>query len=344
MKKICLTGGGTAGHIMPNIAIFEESHNNFDFFYIGAKNSMEEKLISPLMPFFSAPMVKFVRSFTLKNLKIPFILLKSISACKKILKKEKPALVFSKGGFVSVPVCIAAFLLKIPVITHESDLSLGLGNKIICKFSKKVCTSFKETATKTKKGVFTGSPIRICFENANKSRAIPLINNYNINKKTIVVIGGSLGSKKLNEAILQAVGSLKNYNIVHIVGKNNKNNNLNKNIDNYTQLEFVNNIADVFDLADIVITRGGSNALFELLHMHKKMIIVPLSKNESRGDQIENAIYFKNNKWAEVVFEEDLTTQNLLNTINKCLETEYIFPTNTNGTKNILKAINNEIK
>lgn len=337
-KKICLTGGGTAGHIMPNIAIFEEANNKYDFMYIGAKNSMEEKLITPIMPFFSAPMVKFVRSFTLKNLKIPFILLGSIITCKKILKSEKPDIIFSKGGFVSVPVAIAASLLKIPVITHESDLTLGLGNKIVGKFSKKICTSFEETSGYNKKGVFTGTAIRKCFDNFDKTRAIKLLKNFDITKQTVLIIGGSLGSKNLNKAIRNSLNNLQNYNVVHIVGKNNLDTTINSK--NYFQLEFVENIADFFALSDVVITRGGSNALFELKYMNKKIIIVPLGKAQSRGDQIENAKVFEKKGWADIILEENLTSNTLLKTINKQLKTPEIQKnSNINGTKNILKTL-----
>ncbi len=337
MKKICLTGGGTAGHIMPNIAIFEEAKNEFEFFYIGAKNSMEEKLITPLMPFYSAPMVKLVRAFTFKNLKIPFVLIKSIIECKIILQREKPNLIFSKGGFVSVPVCLAGFLLKIPIITHESDLTLGLGNKIISKIAKQVCTSFEQTATGIKKGEYTGAPIRSCFKNANKNNAIELIKNYNPTKKTIIVVGGSLGSKNLNNAIIGCLKILQNFNVVHIVGKGNFNPNV--KFSNYTQIEFAPNIADLFALSDIVITRGGSNALFELLHLNKKMIIVPLGKSQSRGDQLQNAQVFEKNGWATVLQEENLEATTLVETINQTLNKNFNTPKNINGTQNILAVI-----
>ena len=342
MKKICLTGGGTAGHIMPNIALFEYAKDEFEFMYIGAKGSMEEKLITPLMPFFSAPMVKLVRSFTLKNFKIPFVLLNSVLKIKKILKEQKPDIIFSKGGFVSVPVAIAGFILKIPVITHESDLTLGLANKIISKFSKKICTSFEETALSLKKGVFTGTAIRKCFENPNKSMAKTQLKNFDENKKTILIIGGSLGSKNLNCAILTALNSLKEYNVVHIVGKNNLKPNIKQS--NYYQIEFAENIADFFDLADLIITRGGSNCLFEIAYMNKKMIIIPLSKQQSRGDQIENANLFKKKNLAEVILEEDLTTTKLVNAINNCINKNFNYLNIKNGTQNILNVIKSYIK
>lgn len=341
MKKICLTGGGTAGHIMPNIAIFEEAKHEFDFFYIGAKNSMEEKLITPLMPFYSASMVKLIRKVTFKNLKIPFVLIKSVLECKRILKHQKPDIIFSKGGFVSVPVAIAGYLLKIPVVTHESDLSLGLGNKIVVKFAREICTSFEKTAKGLKKGVYTGAPIRKCFEKPNKQRAINLISNYNPRAKTIVVVGGSLGSANLNSVIKNSITKLNDFNVVHIVGRGKALNSLNAK--NYTQFEFVDNIEDFFALGDIVITRGGSNALFELLYMKKNMIIVPLGKGESRGDQLENAKVFQNNNWAKVLLEEELTPQNLCLKINRPFNLS--FPKQVqNGTQNILNVIKKHIK
>lgn len=312
MKTIVLTGGGTAGHIMPNIALLPKLQKHFDkIYYLGAKESMEEKIISSYknIEFICIPTTKFVRKLTLKNLAVPFKLIKGIVQTKKILKQIKPDVIFSKGGFVSVPVAIAGKKCKIPVISHESDLSMGLANKIILKYAKIVCTTFEDTCKKNKKCICTGTPLREQIFKGNKNNIINKI-NYDKNKPFLLFFGGSLGSRNINKLVENSLDKLlEKYNIIHIVGKNN----LNKiNKTGYFCIEFVNNIEDYFDLADIVISRGGANSLFELLALSKPMLIIPLSKAESRGDQIENAEYFKRKKYASVLREENMSTETLL--------------------------------
>ena len=280
MKKIVFTGGGTGGHIMPNIALIEQL-NDFEIYYIGS-NGMEKNILSKFknVNFIKIPTVKFHRSLTLKNLTIPFKLLNSIKIAKKELNKINPNIIFSKGGYVSVPVCFAGNKLKIPIITHESDLSVGLANKLIAKKSKYICCSFKETAEKFgKNAIFTGSPIRPKIFKGNKNT---IISKYkiNLNKPIILIIGGSLGSKAINNVIWKNIEDLsKKYTIIHIVGKNNLNQNIKQR--DYIQIEFAENIEDLFATCDIVITRAGSNTIFELLSICKPMILIPLPKNAS---------------------------------------------------------------
>ena len=312
MKKIILTGGGTAGHIMPNLALIPLLEKNFNLiYYLGSPDSMEENILKNYknVKFIPIPTTKLVRKFTLKNLAIPFKLLKSICKTKKEVKKIKPDVIFCKGGYVSVPVAIAGKMCKVPVIAHESDYSMGLANKIILKFANKMCTSFEDTAKISKKCVCTGSPIRQQIFKGDKSKLIN-VKNFDKNKPFVLFFGGSLGSKNINNLVKDSLPELtKNYNILHITGKNNK---ISANFTNYYQTEFTNNIEDFFALSDIVVCRGGANSLFELLALQKPMLIIPLSKAESRGDQIENAEYFKKHKWAEVLMESDLSTKNLL--------------------------------
>ena len=214
--KIVLTGGGTAGHVMPHLALMDELRKNFDeIIYIGSKNGIEKKLISSEkdVRFKEITTVKFIRGFSLKNLLIPFKLLRGISECKKILKQEKPNIVFSKGGFVSVPVCIAAKRLGIPVVSHESDYSLGLANKMIYKCSSVMCCSFKKTCDYGKKCIFTGSAIRKSLLSGSKQECIKEL-NLNPSLPTILVTGGSLGAKSLNEKIWECQSELlKNFNV-----------------------------------------------------------------------------------------------------------------------------------
>lgn len=315
-KSIILTGGGTAGHIMPNLALLPEIEKNFEkIYYLGAKNSMEEKIISEYknIEFIDIPTTKLIRKFTLKNLAIPFKLISSIHRTKKIIKTISPNVIFCKGGFVSVPVAIAGKMCNIPVISHESDKSMGLANKIILKFAKVVCTTFKDTAQVSKKCVVTGTPLRKQIFTGNQDN-IKNKFEYDKNKPFILFFGGSLGSRFINNLVEKSIFDLtKHYNILHITGKNNKNN---IKIPNYYQVEFTNRIQDFFACSDIVVSRGGANSLFELLALKKPMLIIPLSKAESRGDQIENAEYFSKHYMAETLYEENASTKLLLEKIN----------------------------
>lgn len=308
MKKIVFTGGGTAGHIIPNLAIINDIKNRAQIFYIGS-NGLEKKLVQEKnIDFFEISSTKLKRSLSFSNLLIPFKLIKAYNEAKKILKKIKPDVIFSKGGYVSLPVVLASHKLKIDVIAHESDLTMGLANKLCKNKCKIICTSFETTAKNLKNGLFTGSPIRkeiFCgnIQNAQKLFKQPT------KKPTILVVGGSLGSKIINEIIFQIIDNLKEFNFIHIVGKGNKKE-INK--ENYVQLEYADNIQDLFALADIVISRAGSNAVNEILALNKPNILIPLSKKASRGDQILNAKYFQEKGYSKVIFEEDLNAINLI--------------------------------
>ena len=331
MKKIIFTGGGTGGHIMPNIAIIDEIKNDYQIKYIGSKNSMEKELIKDI-PFFEITTCKLKRSFALDNLLIPFKLIKGYFDAKKILKKERPNLVFSKGGYVSVPVVLACKALKIPVVSHESDYSIGLANKITSKFSKVVCTSFDATSKSIKNGIWTGSPINkkiLCGNKNNVKRNLKL--DYNL--PTILIVGGSLGSRSINKIIENNASELcKKYNIVHIIGKNNTNN---CNIKNYNTIQFTKNIEDFYDLCDIAITRGGSNVIFELLACKKPMIIIPLEKG-SRGDQVLNAEEFEKNGYAKKLFETEI--ENNKNLLQETID--YVFKNKNEYINNMNKKNN----
>ncbi len=308
MKKIIFTGGGTGGHIMPNLAIIDELNGKYEIKYIGSKNGMEKDIVKDI-PFFEIKTCKLKRSLDFSNLLIPFKLIKGFFEAKKILKNETPNLVFSKGGYVSVPVILACKCLKIPVVSHESDYTIGLANKLTSKYSSAVCTSFEDTAKSLKNGVYTGSPIRKELFKGDKTK---VKNNLNLKSDlpTLLVVGGSLGSQNLNKYVKDASKELcKKFNIVHITGKNNK---IESKIKNYNTIPYTNQIGDYYDLADIVITRGGSNVIFELLALKKPMLIIPLEKG-SRGDQVLNANVFEREKIAKSVRENELENdKNLL--------------------------------
>ena len=347
MKKIIFTGGGTGGHIMPNLAIIEDLKNKYEIKYIGSKTGMEKEIISKKLPYFEITTCKLKRSLSFSNLLIPFKLIKGIFDAKKILKKEKPDLVFSKGGFVSVPVVIAAKKLKIPIVSHESDYTLGLANKFTSKFSKAVCTSFEDTSKNLKNGVYTGSPIR---------KNLFLGNKQNIKEKlylnpllpNLLIVGGSLGSQTINKIIFDNAKSLtKRFNIIHIAGKNNTQK---SEFKNHNVISYANNIEDYYDLCDVVITRGGSNVIFELLALKKPMLIIPLEKG-SRGDQVLNANIFEKEKLAKKLFEKDIKINpNLLESEledlykNRQKYIDNMYQKNCVGNKKIIEQIEKYIK
>ena len=345
MEKIVLCGGGTLGHFTPNIAIYENLNDKYDFCYICSKSGIEKEMVKNIMPYYEIETAKFKRNFSISNFLIPFKLLKGIFDAKKVLKKEKPALIFSKGGFASVPVVLAGCMLKIPCITHESDKTLGLANKIISKKCKYVCTSFEETAKKLHNGIYTGNPIRKQVFNGNKEKTLKKLGFFD-KKPIILVLGGSLGSETINSQVRNALDKLSEFNIIHITGKGKKNDAISKA--NYVQIEYAKDIENYYACADLVITRGGSNTLFELLALKKTMIIIPLGTNASRGDQILNANEFQKNGYANVIFEENLNKKTLVDTIYKTFSIKgsiqaNISNTYKNGTKTICDLIEKTI-
>lgn len=321
MKKIVFTGGGTGGHIMPNLSLIEKLQDKYKIYYFGS-NGMEKKLLKnyPNVTFVEISVVKFIRNLNVKNLAIPFKLIKSIGECKKLLKEISPNIIFSKGGFVSIPVCLAGQKLKIPTITHESDITMGLANKIIAKKAKVVCCSFESTAKKFgKNAIFTGSPIRPQIYLGKKEN---VLNQYNLDtqKPIILITGGSSGAQAINNIIWDNLGLLtQKFTLIHLVGKDKTNNNF-KDTQNYIQIEFTSHIEDYFATADLVISRAGSNTIFELLALKKPMLLIPLSKKSSRGDQILNAKEFKFKGYCEYILEENLSTQTLILEIEKMLK------------------------
>lgn len=311
-KKIILTGGGTAGHVMPNLALlpyltaFDEIH------YIGSVGGMEEGLIKPNAPdviYHEIPCVKLKRQFTLSNLAIPVKLIKSINAAKKLIKQIAPDVIFSKGGFVGLPVTLAA--KKTPVVLHESDLKLGLANKLALKKCDKLLTSFDIGG---KKAVCTGAPLRREIYSGDRLRALKVC-GLTAPRPYLLVTGGSLGAKAINDAVYSAMDELTaRFNVIHITGKNNENGLKHAG---YFQIGFTDRINDFFALSDFVLTRGGANTLFEIAALNKPALIVPLPKGASRGDQIDNAEYFASRGYARVLAQENMNAQTLLSSLSE---------------------------
>lgn len=332
IKKIVLTGGGTAGHVMPHLAILDSIKKDYEIHYLGS-SGIEKEIISkyPFVKYYEIPCAKLIRSFTLKNLAIPYKLLKGISTSKKIIKQINPQVVFSKGGFVAVPVVIAASKLKVPVISHESDITLGLANKINLKYSTVMCCSFEKTVKQCKnKGVFTGSPIRNELFFANKQNAYNQA-GFKVEKPTILFMGGSLGAKYINQVVVSSLDVLlKDYNIIHIVGKNNLTHTKKQG---YFELEFTNNIGDFLALSDMVVSRAGSNSINEFLALNKPMLLIPLPLDQSRGDQLLNAKEFEQKKYCQVLLQENLTKESLLEHIQSTLKNKKTYIENFKQTK-----------
>lgn len=319
-KKIVLTGGGTAGHVTPNIALMPGLKElGYEISYIGSYDGMEKELIEKEgIPYTGIATGMFRRYLSLKNLTDPFRVIKGIFEAKSILKKTKPNVVFSKGGFVSVPVVLAAHSLKIPVIIHESDMTPGLANKISIPFATKVCHSFPETAQylPEEKRIFSGSPVRKELFTGSRSKGFAFC-GFDETKPVLMVMGGSLGSVNVNNAVRSALPQLlEQFQIVHLCGKGKTDESLN-GTPGYRQYEYISEeLKDLFAISDIIISRAGANAIFEYLALKKPNILIPLGTEISRGDQILNAKSFAKQGFSECLLEEGLTSEVLLDTVN----------------------------
>lgn len=316
MATIILTGGGTAGHCTPNLALLPYLKNDFNnIVYIGSETGIERSILENYdIPYYSVPCAKLDRNKNLKNFAIPFKVISGIIKAGKIIDKIKPDVVFSKGGYVSVPTVIAAAKRNIPVISHESDYTVGLANKISSKYSKRVLTSFPETAKMLKNGEYVGSPIRKNLFSADKKEALKSF-GFSGQKPVILVTGGSQGSKILNQTLRSALPYLlPKYDILHICGKNNLLSE--KTPKGYFQAEYVNKMENAFAACSLCISRAGSNTLFELMSLKIPCILIPLPKGASRGDQILNANYFQKLGLAYVLEQNTLTPESLTFAIN----------------------------
>ncbi|MBX8377300.1 undecaprenyldiphospho-muramoylpentapeptide beta-N-acetylglucosaminyltransferase [Staphylococcus aureus] len=322
MTKIAFTGGGTVGHVSVNLSLIPTAlSQGYEALYIGSKNGIEREMIESQLPeikYYPISSGKLRRYISLENAKDVFKVLKGILDARKVLKKEKPDLLFSKGGFVSVPVVIAAKSLNIPTIIHESDLTPGLANKIALKFAKKIYITFEETLNylPKEKADFIGATIREDLKNGNAHNGYQLT-GFNENKKVLLVMGGSLGSKKLNSIIRENLDALlQQYQVIHLTGKGLKDAQVKKS--GYIQYEFVKeDLTDLLAITDTVISRAGSNAIYEFLTLRIPMLLVPLGLDQSRGDQIDNANHFADKGYAKAIDEEQLTAQILLQELNE---------------------------
>lgn len=319
MRRIILTGGGTAGHVTPNIALIPElEKRGYEIHYIGSKTGIEKELISNFdIPYYGISSGKLRRYFDVKNFTDPFRILKGYAEADKLIKKIKPDAVFSKGGFVTVPVVKAAKRRHVPCVLHESDISPGLANRLCISSATAICANFPETLEHLPEGkaYLTGSPIRAELFSGNRLTGLDFC-GFTAEKPVILVIGGSLGSVRVNEAVREILPQLlERYQIIHLCGKDKIDESL-LGREGYVQYEYIQKeLCDLLDAADIVISRAGANAICELLALHKPNILIPLSMEASRGDQILNAASFEKQGYSYVIREEDLTSERLLEAV-----------------------------
>lgn len=320
MKHIVLTGGGTAGHVTPNIAMIPRLKElGYKISYIGSYDGIEKKLIEELdIPYYGISSGKLRRYFDVKNFTDPFKVMKGLFEAKKLMKQLKPDVVFSKGGFVTVPVVIAASRKKIPTFIHESDMTPGLANKLSIPFATKVCCNFPETVSHlpADKAVLTGTPIRQELLTGNPEKALEFT-GFTPAKPVILIIGGSLGAAAVNDAVRAILPELlKEFQVIHLCGKDKLDESL-KGTKGYVQYEYIKKeLADLFALSSIVISRAGANAICELSALNKPNLLIPLSARASRGDQILNARSFERLGYSKVLEEEEITNEVLLDAIH----------------------------
>lgn len=345
MKKIVMTGGGTAGHVTPNIALFDSlQKDGYEIHYIGSYEGIEKGLIEDKkIPYYGISSGKFRRYRSWKNLTDPFRVLHGFFQARRLLGRIRPNVVFSKGGFVSVPVVMAAKTRHIPVIIHESDLTPGLANKLAMPSATKVCCNFPETLPylPKEKAVLTGSPIRQELLHGNKQAAKDFC-GFTGDLPILMVMGGSIGSVYINNAIRGCIDTLlTKYQIIHLCGKGNIDESL-KDKKGYAQFEYISeNLPDLFAAADLVVARAGANSICELLALHKPNILIPLSRNASRGDQILNANSFAKQGFSAVLEEEEVTSEKLMATIDDVMahRSKYIDAMKNSGQMNEIETI-----
>ncbi len=324
MKKIVLTGGGTAGHVTPNIALLPRLRElGYEIRYIGSYDGMEKQLIEAQgIPYDGIDSGKLRRYFSLQNFTDPLRVAHGYGEARKLLRSYSPDVVFSKGGFVSVPVVQAAKSLHIPTIIHESDMTPGLANRLAIPAATWVCCNFPETMEylPKEKAVLSGSPIRQELLSGDPAAARAFC-GFAGDKPVLLVIGGSLGSVAVNGAVRSILPRLlARFDVIHLCGKGNLDASL-EGTAGYVQYEYIHDeLADMFALADIVISRAGANAICELLALRKPSILIPLPASASRGDQILNAGSFEKQGFSVMLEEENITDDVLFDAVTGLFE------------------------
>lgn len=315
-RKIVLTGGGSAGHVTPNLALIPELlEQGWQIDYIGSEGGVERKMMEKAhIPYHPIQTGKLRRYFSWKNLLDPFRVLAGIVQATILLHRLKPQVIFSKGGFVGLPVVIGGWLNRIPVVAHESDFSMGLANRLSFPFLRTLCVTFAAAKKniRHKKVVITGSPIREALFHGEREKGLKYC-GFDQNKPCLLIIGGGQGSDRMNQCVRQSLGALlARAQVIHLCGPGKTDPHL-KNRKGYFQLDYAQEeLADLYAASDWVISRSGANSLYELLVLDKPHILIPLPETQSRGDQIQNAHYFQSLGVSYVIAEKDLSTVSLL--------------------------------
>lgn len=355
-KHVVLTGGGTLGHVMPNLVLIDRFQKlGWKITYIGSKNGPERAAIQKIagVQYVAIPTGKLRRYFSWQNFLDVFKVFFGVVKSFFVLLRLRPNITFSKGGFVALPVVLGSWLSRVPVVIHESDMTPGLTTKLSKKFARKICVAFKDTEKyfPSTKVVYTGLPVRDIVYNASAQRGLE-VSRFAGKRPIILVFGGSLGAQFLNNIIRDNVKNknLKDFDIINICGKNNLNEEMNA-CPNYLQFEgLADDFLHIMACADVVVSRGGATSLFELMAMKKPHVIIPLSKKASRGDQIDNAKYFHKLGVSEYVFEEDCTWDLLFQKIQERLENKAQFLAKVEeldfdgATQNVMNILKEESK
>lgn len=320
--SIVFTGGGTAGHVTPNVALINElMQEGWNIDYVGSDTGIEKGMIQTLgIPFHAVYSGKLRRYFSIKNLLDPFKIIVGIVQSFWLFHKLRPDVVFSKGGFVAFPVVVGAWLNRIPVVAHESDMSPGLANRLSFPFVNKICLTFDEAKHHFKsqdKIEITGTPIRKQLFSGNSAKGLELC-GFNSAKPCLLAIGGSLGAGSINQSVRNALPELtQKYQVIHVCGKGKLDHTL-KGIEGYCQFEYANEeLAHLFAASSIVISRAGANSLYELLALGKAHILIPISSQVTRGDQIQNARYFQGLGISVVIQDQSLNAETLLHALQE---------------------------
>ena len=315
MKRIVLTGGGTAGHVTPHLALLPHlKAQGYEIHYIGTKNGIEHTMIGAIdgITYHSVQSGKLRRYFDWKNFTDPFRVIAGAFQSAYLIGKIKPDVCFSKCGFVSVPVVIGSWLHRVPTLCHESDLTPGLANKICMKFAQRAATTFPECAKALgDKATFTGTPLRPELFQGSREKGLEMA-HFTADKPVLLMMGGSLGAVKLNNCLREILSELtKTFDVIHLCGKGNLDAHLREQ-EGYMQFEYVSDgLNDLFAAADLIVSRAGSNSISEFLALKKPHLLIPLSAKASRGDQILNAASFEKQGFARVLDEDEMTAESM---------------------------------
>ncbi|MGE6538101.1 undecaprenyldiphospho-muramoylpentapeptide beta-N-acetylglucosaminyltransferase [Bacillus luti] len=333
-KKILFTGGGTAGHVMINMVLIPKfMEKGWGVEYIGSQNGIE-KLLVQNVKYNIVSTGKLRRYWDLENFKDPFKIIKGCIQSYKLMKRIKPDVIFSAGGFVSVPVVIGAWMNKVPVIIREPDSTLGLANKIALPFTTKLCTTFPQTGenVSNEKKVYVGPIVREEIERGNVLRGRSYC-KFKQDKPVLLIMGGSQGAQWINDMVRKSLETLLlNFNIVHMCGKGKIDSSI--GMEGYMQFEYIGEeLPHILNMASVVVSRAGSTAISELLFLKKPMLLIPLTNSSSRGDQVLNAEYFSRQGYAEVILQDRVSTNTFIHAVNKLYTNKERYIQNMNGYK-----------